>query len=969
MIAAKINKPLSSVSYITRLSRIVKPLIIGCVCFVAFIPVAFACGWMRTDHSIRFSGYRSGRELGRLPFIIGKSPSESAKNRQIQEALNTNDDPYEAAEKRTKELDSIWQQAGGARIRGDLNEVKVKLKDYLDQTGPEQDFEGYEPIRRQDHRNSAIDQLDALTALDQGSLSSDVLCYLNARCTFDQSQSIDDVENFLRPIANERNLRDNVEFLRAVYNYKPGSYDTAAKMFKSLAVTYRNSEKREAALYMAARSDMKLYDKSLIECGNTQKTGMPSDIWQPAGNDFNLLLSEYPHGRYSGDGRGWLAHIWYVSGNRSAALAEYFRMLSDNGDHAEQIEALKSLGIIRNAATEKEMNQVESLIFNEPEVALTYAYYEIAKHPHSSFDDSGDRWDSEWTQRKKSNGNDLNRIAEFAEKLIKRYPQVSKNSAFVLRLAMAKLEIGDYAIASRLAAQAIHSGLRGEELQRALWVKGVADYHLRNYASAKKLFTELLRFNPNEEIARGARENLALINEDSSDLSGALEQYIELNYQLDIAYFVDVLMPPQQLAEFVRTHPESPKKDELMYGLGIRYLRIGKWDDARKAFYSVHTIGRAGDEYQGRTENDYQARRRHTLNPKSPYLTKNEIPGVRTDWVMTDIQTANDLEALERKVKDAPSDVTKAEALYQLASYQYQASDFLYYNPAAWRGDRYWNLDLFDEFGGYRSPDEPQLLWQYFQLHEPVVHALNLYLQIVDQYPYTHAAQDALYTAAVCHERLSNYNGYWRNVYENRHAGNRMVSFADVKRAYPHYRLPRGTSGWEPATRTVNGEYGWDLPPKPPVPQPKWKIRLNKFNTYIVPMFKPVTVRVASIVKSLLGIFWKIIWWNLVIRFIGVLIILWRKAVNVEKQFLKDLPHRLRSPRALLGPARLEEIRKNHSELFQREITTGRFEIVRPKFQELKWRLFHTRSGIVFAVHLMTHLPFAILAVCLLWML
>ena len=149
----------------------------------------------------------------------------------------------------------------------------------------------------------------------------------------------------------------------------------------------------------------------------------------------------------------------------------------------------------------------------------------------------------------------------------------------------------------------------------------------------------------------------------------------------------------------------------------------------------------------------------------------------------------------------------------------------------------------------------------------------------------------------------------------------------------------------------------------------KWKMRLNKFNAYIVPMFKPVTVRVASIVKSLLGIFWKIIWWNLVIRFIAVLIILWRKAVNVEKQFLKDLPHRLRSPRALLGPARLEEIRKNHSELFQHEITTGRFEIVRPKFQELKWRLFHTRSGIVFAVHLMTHLPFAILAVCLLWML
>jgi outer membrane protein assembly factor BamD (BamD/ComL family) len=68
------------------------------------------------------------------------------------------------------------------------------------------------------------------------------------------------------------------------------------------------------------------------------------------------------------------------------------------------------------------------------------------------------------------------------------------------------------------------------------------------------------------------------------------------------------------------------------------------------------------------------------------------------------------------------------------------------------------------------------------QSHDRAAHALGIYLEVVRRFPATSAARDALYTAAVCHERLAGYNNYWRKVYSNgNNAGARMVTYADVR--------------------------------------------------------------------------------------------------------------------------------------------------------------------------------------------
>ena len=172
-----------------------------------------------------------------------------------------------------------------------------------------------------------------------------------------------------------------------------------------------------------------------------------------------------------------------------------------------------------------------------------------------------------------------------------------------------------------------------------------------------------------------------------------------------------------------------------------------------------------------------------------------------------------EVEHLEARASSAVGDEAKAEALYQLASYLYQSSPLTFYNPAAWKGGRFFALYYDQQF---RAPGEEQFMRRHMEAHEPVVRALKIYLQIAEDYPRTRAARDALYTAAVAHERLKGFQLYWPGEYgAGLYAGNRLVTYEDVRRTYPDYRLPAGTYGWEPLTRTVYGRAAWPAPPKP----------------------------------------------------------------------------------------------------------------------------------------------------------
>jgi thioredoxin-like negative regulator of GroEL len=805
---------------------------------------AIGCAWVGTQHSVRFNGYQSEREMGRLPPMptLANGLNELRASWEMEDGGS--EDGYTRAEAWSKEVDGLWDRANAAEQDGDLRVDRDLLRQYLERTAIARHI-WFDPKDRQRRRNSAIDRLDALKALERGSSVMRVRAYLNARRSHDaEIPDPEEIQRALEQAGGDPNLEDNVAYLKAAELYEQGDYAEAARTFGAVARQYPQSEKREGAIFMSGVALMKTsttfgsHDEGKPPDDKIAGTSKPEVALDEASHKavavFKKLTTENPHGKFAKDARGWLAYLSLHSHDRVGALVEYYRLLGDKRDENARIEAAFSLQLVRGSATDEEMARVELALEREPDAALAYAYHNIYNYaidpgpaypPYDSERSSSQEREKEWQNERAVTGRkEMSRVLGFSKRLVGYYPNLAIGGGFALRAAQASLELGDNESAVQFARRAIQNGVGGDERAQALWTNGVAEYRLRHFDVARKNFGTLLAEYPSGRLIESARRMQAMIAEDSGDLDGALEHYIALEYNLDVAYFVDVLLKPEQLAAFIHRHAASPKHNELLYALGVRYLRANRWEEARKTLAQIKTGSPSNYSIYSNNSDCYRAPGLlyGCNDPKSGDLDAENKPIITAALIMRDVQTTNDLEALEQAVERAQGDEAKAEALYQLASYQYQASSLLFYNPVAWTGARYWNLSELAGGGKYRALNESQMLWEYMQQHETLSRALTLYLEVAQRFPRTRAARDALYTAAVCHERLSDYCPYWRDVYHNGlHAGPRMVTYAEVKASYPDYQLPRGTYAWEPATRTVAGGPGWSAPPKPAPPKPK----------------------------------------------------------------------------------------------------------------------------------------------------
>lgn len=859
---------------------------------------AWGCGWNGFENSVRFGFRGTDGDRSRLPPLPAGVRGGKKSADEDEEGVT--------AKQRAAEINDLWKEACDAAGRGELGKAGKFLREYVERTAAfVRDASDWEqPTNWRDRRNSAFDQLDALASLGRGSKPADVSRYLAARRAYDEwldatavnaedrvswpadkaRESKEKIERkeaergagmrdwaekvgpALDGLDSDPNLADNAAYLRAVGVYRAGQPGDAAAFFEAVASRYPRGEKREAALYMAGRARMELSAAYLGGATATSDDPCGADCrdeeWTSARRDFGRLLADYPRGRYASDARGWLAYLDYRAGDTVGALVEYYRLLGGEDAGGRELAA-GSLRLVRAHADDADMDRVEAALEREPRAALAYAYHNIYNYapgyylrvpevadenPYESSKDYSEKYEwqehKEATLRERAETKELRRAAEFAARLMRRQPRAEVGGAFAVRLACAQFELGDARGALETARRALSSGLDADERAQASWVEGVAEYRLKDYAAARASLSRLVAESPSGGLARDAREMLATVDEDAGDLAGALEQYLALGYDPDVAYFLDVLLTPDQLAAFVSKHPDSPRLDELLYALGLRYLRAGRYSEARAAFSRVHTsadsyelssseysgyysrpgiYGNAdGDDRPGHPKLNF----RHTFwnefgDGDAEYLTKSDADArslardtrVYADWLLRDMKTTDDLERLQGEVDRAAGDEAKAEAMYQLASYFYEG-ELLFYNPAAWRGMRAEMIRSLDE-RNYRSPAEAETLWRYEQEQEGPARALALYVEIVRRFPRTRAARDALYTAILCHQRLSNFNGYWRGLYERGvHAGASLVTLADLRRAYPDYRLPPA-GRWEPSTRTVDGEPAWPAPPKP----------------------------------------------------------------------------------------------------------------------------------------------------------
>ena len=847
---------------------------------------AIGCGWsLLTDHSVRFNAYRSGRGFYRLPPLPIMYEPKTGKEITVQ-SLNdyegrSEDEVIEETDTAETEDSKIWNDARTAAQANDLERARIDLEKFLDLTKIR------EAAWPDDQRNSARDILDALESLKHGSKVEAVRAYIEVRYAAFHNQG-ETLEDLLDDSVTDKNLRDNWDYLRAailVRNKKP---DEALVAFQEHVAKYPSSEKHQAVLYMIAKLTMESShsfentacgiqeEKSPDEETSTSKAE-PIENCRDAARlkaieDFKALMRQYPNGRYFNDARGWLAYLYRRGGNRAEALAEYYRMLGDPTDWNVRLEAKKSLQIIGHAYDDETLDKVESLIADDENASMAYAYHRIYNHAIDLTYEEIDRWvmkNDDWAEQEKeerrvahansSGSHELERVAHFAAKMLQRHPGAHVSGAFLLRLAEARLELQNFSDALKFAKRALASGIDGDLRTEALWIKGSSEHAAKDFKNARSTFAQLVREYPNSKLTEGARRLLAMTAEDTGDLEAALEQYLALQYKYDVAYFVDVLMPTDRLARFVDSHRDDPSYNKLLYSVGVRYMRDKRWDDARVALRKVVTKNDLSP-----TLWNWENKTAENVFSKYPeYEWKNDE--IKTGWVMQDLKTIDALENFERAIASAPDDESRAEAMYQLASFQFDGDDLLFYNPAIWKGGRVQLLSEFTWLNTMRQPGESKQLFDYSQSHETLARSIPIYLEIVNRYPNTRAAKDALYSTAVAHEKLSNFNDYWRDIYaRGMFAGPRYVTYPDVKSAYPRYQLPRGTDRWEASTRTVNGGPGWAPAPKP---QPretrehKVKRLLHEFTDYVsAKITTGVVPAVESKVDSGLN------WWSSIIE-------------------------------------------------------------------------------------------------------
>jgi outer membrane protein assembly factor BamD (BamD/ComL family) len=677
---------------------------------------ALACIWsLYTDHSVRFNSFRKGRGFYRLPPLPIMYDSKTGKEiyyNTMNASFYSEGEEYAIKEPGSPNpfnpnADDLWEQARTAQQLGKLNQVQALLQQYLKSTAIrpiENDAE------QQARRNSAIDRLDALTALRQGSNANAVSAYLAARDANDEMVSAfgnqgvsfpakkpednehwQTISKLMTDAPKDRGLQDNWDYLLAARLYQARLKDSALKAFQQHATQYPHSEKNEAALYMAARLTMVFsYSFENTGCGIGDrdegeevidaakiepKEKCQDEHWRAAVNAFQQLMRKYPNGRYFNDARGWLAYLYRRGGERAKALAEYYRLLGHPTDWNARLEAKKSLQVIGHDYGDDVLDQVEDLIASDANAALAYAYHRIYNcavdftykeaNEWMYYSDEDGRWQKKEEDEKrvaaehKTGNHELVRVARFATAMIKRHPKVNISGGFILRIAQAHFELQNYAEALNLARKALTTGLQGDLHAQALWIKGSAEHQRKDFSAARATFNQLIAAFPKANLTEGARRLLAMTAEDQGDFETALEQYLALNYHYDVAYFIDVLLPTERLAKFVTHRKHVAQYNELLYALGLRYMRDKRWNEAREILQRVQP--EAGPRVE-----DWQlsGNETHRSFPKEPDWDWNEKPYIKTSWIMTDLKTIDVLERLERAIDVAQGDEAKAEAMY-----------------------------------------------------------------------------------------------------------------------------------------------------------------------------------------------------------------------------------------------------------------------------------------------------------------
>lgn len=93
------------------------------ICILAATATAIGCGWFGPENSIRFNGFKTERQMGRLPPLptLANGKTEASQSQSYQDETDgDSESDYQALKRRTGEVDALWEQAEAAQMNGAL---------------------------------------------------------------------------------------------------------------------------------------------------------------------------------------------------------------------------------------------------------------------------------------------------------------------------------------------------------------------------------------------------------------------------------------------------------------------------------------------------------------------------------------------------------------------------------------------------------------------------------------------------------------------------------------------------------------------------------------------------------------------------------------------------------------------------------------------------------------------------------
>jgi len=548
----------------------------------------------------------------------------------------------------------------------------------------------------------------------------------------------------------DERLKPNLAYALAAS--APGTRAIKSDALLKVAHAYPDDPRAEPALVMAGRAmvERQMYEEAPVE---TLADGYKI---------FDELIRKYPKTRFRWSVYGWYgarevrkkdtaaAMKWYVRQSTSPIPLQAYQAHLDLAklalDDGRRDASLKHLILARHqqvgfrrhvwvtvtierlpgSFTSKQANQFQSMVAKDPTVLEAYLDYRKEDTPLTP--------DAE------------RQLLKFASRSASRFR--ASHPGVLARIAQMQYDLGDYGSSLTTAREATSGSkdVRG----RTIYAAAASLARLGRYGEAIRAYTRLWDSQPAPYLKTACGEALAVLHERYGDPVKAYHIYRDIGYQRDLAFMADSGLTIDQLRRAVQRYRGE---ERLCYDftLAMRYFRAERYAEAERLLVKVGPATRIfrgawtnlGDGYWETTSVEP---RPGTIGPPGP------------PDVLTDVRA---MATLRHKASTAAKADDRAQAMYDMGKYVYDRESLLFYSAGMWRLGRadtyslYWNPDT------NKGEPERQAVATGHE-HECYSQAMRHFEEVFHDYPRSPAAPKALYMAAICAEKFSHLNSWWR---------------------------------------------------------------------------------------------------------------------------------------------------------------------------------------------------------------